>query len=125
MSRRREDTEPQVRMHYLGYSKNMDEWIDVTSERLAAPGTHALATAGPVLPHKKGHVKGAWWRVEKLIKKRRVKKKLQYKCKWEGWGDDHNSWEPASGIDKVLKEEFEAAAAAAAAAAAKPAAPPR
>ncbi|CAB3401654.1 unnamed protein product [Caenorhabditis bovis] len=47
--------------------------------------------------------------VEELLKSRKVKGKLQYLVKWQGWSSKHNTWEPAENVlDHRLVEAFEA-----------------
>lgn len=38
------------------------------------------------------------WYIEKIIKKRKVKNKLQYYVKWEGYGPEFNSWVNAAEV---------------------------
>merc|ERR1712012_1299525 len=45
--------------------------------------------------------------LEKIIDKRKRKRKVQYLVKWEGYDEKDNTWEPACSLPKELKQEFE------------------
>ncbi|XP_054155053.1 chromobox protein homolog 1-like [Oppia nitens] len=46
--------------------------------------------------------------VEKVVEKRNVKGKIQYLIKWQGYGDEENTWEPVENLDcDDLIEKFE------------------
>ncbi|EGT50310.1 hypothetical protein CAEBREN_07771 [Caenorhabditis brenneri] len=47
------------------------------------------------------------WLVEEILDKRRVKGKVEYFVKWEGFDVEHNSWEPAGNFSKELIAEYE------------------
>ena len=38
------------------------------------------------------------WIVEKILDSRMINQKLHYLVKWEGFGIEHNSWEPANDV---------------------------
>jgi hypothetical protein len=42
------------------------------------------------------------------LAKRRRQKKSQYKVRWAGWDEEHDTWESATRVDKGLIEEYEA-----------------
>ena len=59
------------------------------------------------------------FQVERIVKRRIVKGKLQYHVKWENYGEQHNTWEPANSfLDDASIVDFETKRAAAAKAAA-------
>jgi hypothetical protein len=41
------------------------------------------------------------FRIEEVIKKKKVGKKLIYLVKWLGWGEDFNSWVPEEELRKT------------------------
>ena len=48
------------------------------------------------------------WIVEQIIDKRINKGKVEYLLKWQGFNDDHNTWEPISNLSCIdLIEEYE------------------
>lgn len=55
--------------------------------------------------------------VERLLGARNRRGKKEYLVRWEGWSEDHDSWEAAGDINEELIEEFVAAQRAAKAAA--------
>ena len=46
-----------------------------------------------------------FWRVESILKLRRIKGKKEYLIKWEGYGKKFSSWVPASDVKDVTKEK--------------------
>ena len=38
------------------------------------------------------------WIVEKILDSQMINRKLHYLVKWEGFGIEHNSWEPANNV---------------------------
>ena len=50
-------------------------------------------------------------------KRRLPRRGVQYRVRWEGWREDHDSWEPKANISDDLIDEYEAMIAAAVAAA--------
>lgn len=48
------------------------------------------------------------YRVERILRKRSVRGKVEYYVKWEGYTDDDNTWEPAKNIlCRQLIRDFE------------------
>lgn len=45
--------------------------------------------------------------VEKILRKRIRGRRVEYLLKWEGYGNEHNTWEPEKNISPVLIFEFE------------------
>jgi hypothetical protein len=45
--------------------------------------------------------------VESILKSRQADESTEYLCKWEGWSDEYNSWEPEANIlDELLIEDY-------------------
>lgn len=45
--------------------------------------------------------------VERILKSRQVEDSSEYLCKWEGWSEEHNTWEPEANIlDELLIEDY-------------------
>ena len=49
------------------------------------------------------------WEVEEVLARRRRQGVVQYKVKWQGFGDEYNEWIPVGDMDNVkeLREDFE------------------
>ena len=47
------------------------------------------------------------FKVEKILKRRILKGKVQYLIKWDGWASEFNSWEPKENVGLPLIEVFE------------------
>ena len=47
------------------------------------------------------------FKVEKILKRRTLKGKVQYLIKWDGWASEFNSWEPKENVGLPLIEKFE------------------
>ena len=43
-----------------------------------------------------------YWKVEKVIRSRKVRGKMEYLVKWEGYPDSHNSWVNASEVKSLV-----------------------
>ena len=85
VAERGEGDEREVRVHWFGFNKKLDEWISVTSEKLSESRKNKDATAewGGTA----GHVEGDKWVVEKVLDKRPRQGITEYEVKWEGWPD--------------------------------------
>ncbi|MDI9313015.1 MAG: hypothetical protein QM535_22585, partial [Limnohabitans sp.] len=46
-------------------------------------------------------VKEDYYRIEKIIRKRKNKGKIEYLIKWLGYPDSYNTWEPAENIKRL------------------------
>lgn len=44
------------------------------------------------------------FQIDKILKRRRKGKKLEYLIKWRGYGDEFNSWEPASAVKRLQSD---------------------
>ena len=108
---RGEGDHSQVRIHFVGFKKNEDEWIAATSERLSAYIQVEEPPTRPTEWYQHGHVGDDEWLVESLLKKRRRGGKTQYLVKWDSWDASHNSWEPPRNIDRNEILAFERALA--------------
>merc|ERR1712223_787630 len=73
-----------------------DEKNETVAER-----NKSIATSNVVIED------GVEYIIEKIIDKRKRKRKVQYLVKWEGYDEKDNTWEPASSLPKELKQEFE------------------
>ena len=57
---------------------------------------------------KKGSSKHGVFEVEEILSTRMRKGKREYRLKWKGFGNNHNSWQPAQNLNcPELIEEFE------------------
>ena len=59
---------------------------------------------------------GAYWAVNRLLAHRERKyhnnkTRREYLVSWEGYGPEHNSWEPANNITEAAIDEYEASLA--------------
>ena len=45
---------------------------------------------------------GEFWKIEAFRKHRRYRGQLQYLVKWEGFGEEDNTWEPATRLEKDM-----------------------
>lgn len=95
----------ELHIHFVGFKKSEDEWIDEMSERLSIyvePEPETL----PAAWFEQGHIEDDAWLVDNIQKKRRVRGKYEYLIKWQGWGNEHNSWESRANIDPELITQF-------------------
>ncbi|KAJ9527210.1 hypothetical protein QJQ45_025469 [Haematococcus lacustris] len=49
---------------------------------------------------------GQWFLVERILKHRTVKGRVEYLVRWAGYGPEHDLWEPAKNISKDLIKEY-------------------
>ena len=84
-----------MKVHFLGFSKSQDEWIG------AASGNQS----GKLVPH--GEETPDVFKVERILRKRRRGLGFEYFCRWEGYGAEEDSWEPADNVADDLIEDFE------------------
>lgn len=83
-----------VKAHqFVAYTRNQLQVVKDSEQ--APPGRKVL------------HKEPKQYVIQKLIKKRIVKKKVEYLVKWKGFGDEESTWEPASNIPKHFIQEFE------------------
>ena len=122
VGRRGEGEQLELRVHFLGWNRRWDEWIQASSRRLRAeePDEADDSDESEEEPEeagdderyddKTGHVRGQLWEVEKIMS-RHVRRdgSVFYTIKWRGWPESHNSKVPADDIcDDTLIDEFEA-----------------
>lgn len=76
----------ELHIHFVGFKKSEDEWIDEMSERLSIyvePEPETL----PAAWFEQGHIEDDAWLVDNIQKKRRVRGKYEYLIKWQGYGE--------------------------------------
>ena len=83
----------EVQVHFLGFSKSQDEWIGAASGKLVPLGQETPDT----------------YLVERILRKRRRGGRVEYFVRWEGYGTEDDSWEPADNVSDDLIEDFETA----------------
>ena len=81
----------EVKVHFHGFAKRYDEWIAVSSDKLAP-----LAEQTPDV-----------YEVEHLLGKRKRGSVIEYLCKWRNFGEEENTWEPEAGVADDLIEAYE------------------
>ena len=85
----------EVKVHFHGYAKTYDEWIEASGSRLVAAGEQTPDT----------------YMVEQLKGKRKRKGIAEYLCRWAGFGPNDDTWEPEENIADGLIDAYESAQA--------------
>ena len=91
VGQRGEDDAREVKVHFHGFAGRFDEWIAATSNKLAPLGEQTPDT------HE----------VETILRKRKRGGQVEYLCKWRGYDETENTWEPEDNIAEDLIDAFE------------------
>ena len=104
----------QVKVHFDGWPERWDEWVQHATHVRPPPSKAQLAALvhGRVMEHTTGFDPSTKeWMVDTIVGRRRRRGCWQYKVRWQGWGEEDDTWEPKRNLPDGLADEYEAAQA--------------
>ena len=109
LARRGDPGAEEVRVHFMGWSRRLDEWVPrATHIRGLEEGLPEAEVQNSFPNHQVGYIEDDMFEVETLLKRRRrADGSSKFLVRWCGYSEEADTWEAAESIHEELVAEFE------------------
>jgi len=102
------DKKQEVLVHFVGYKKRQDEWIEIGAGRLFALGADTSALLDEEFQNTVGHVEEDQFEVDSILKVRSHAGQFQFLIRWKGYSAEDDLWVAEDDVDPTSVAEFRA-----------------